>query len=87
LQVDFAADARSMGCTAETVETIAELDDALVRARASERTYVIAPRTSPDDWTEGGAFWDVGVPEVSDRAEVLVAREDMQRNKERQRLV
>ena len=26
------------------------------------------------DWTEGGAFWQVGVPEVSDRAEVVAAR-------------
>ena len=36
--------------------------------RAAERTYVIAIRTAPDAWTEGGAFWQVGVPEVTERA-------------------
>jgi 3D-(3,5/4)-trihydroxycyclohexane-1,2-dione acylhydrolase (decyclizing) len=35
---------------------------------------VIAIRTAPDAWTEGGAFWQVGVPEVSERASVEAAR-------------
>ena len=43
------------------------LEEAFVRARAADRTYVIASRDAPDLWTEGGAFWEVGVPEVSDR--------------------
>ena len=30
--------------------------------------------TLPQDWTPGGAFWQVGVPEVSDRAEIREAR-------------
>jgi len=77
VSVDFAAHAAAMGCASETVTSIAGLEEALVRARASERTYVIALRTRPDAWTEGGAFWQVGVPEVSDRAEVRAAREAM----------
>jgi 3D-(3,5/4)-trihydroxycyclohexane-1,2-dione acylhydrolase (decyclizing) len=85
--VDFAAHARSMGCEAETVSTIAELEAAFDRARASERTHVIAMRTSPNDWTEGGGFWEVGVPEVSNRPSVLEARAEMQRGKQAQRLV
>ena len=28
---------------------------------------MIVLRTAPDAWTAGGAFWEVGVPEVSDR--------------------
>jgi 3D-(3,5/4)-trihydroxycyclohexane-1,2-dione acylhydrolase (decyclizing) len=85
--VDFAAHARAMGCEAETVESIAELDAAFERARASDRTYVIAMRTSPSDWTEGGVFWEVGVPEVSNRPSVLDAHAEMQQHKLDQRLV
>jgi 3D-(3,5/4)-trihydroxycyclohexane-1,2-dione acylhydrolase (decyclizing) len=86
-RVDFAAHARAMGCEAETVTTIAELEAAFARARAAERTYVIAIATDPSAWTEGGIFWEVGVPEVSDRAEVRAALAAMQRGKQAQRLL
>lgn len=85
--VDFAAHARAMGCDAETVTSIAELDAAFARARAADRTYVIALRISDSDWTEGGTFWEVGVPEVSNRASVLDARAEMDDGKAAQRLV
>ena len=85
--VDFAAHARAMGCESETVATIAELEAAFERARRSERTYVIAIKTSPDDWTEGGVFWEVGVPEVSTRAEVRAAKSDIEEGKQKQRLL
>jgi len=84
--VDFAAHAASMGCLSETVATVDELDAALTRARAADRTYVIALQTEPNVWTEGGAFWEVGVPEVSDRAEVLAAHQAMQAGKLQQRI-
>ena len=85
--VDFEMHARSMGCNAETVTSIAELEAAMDRARASERTYVIALKTSPNEWTEGGIFWEVGVPEVSNRESVREARASMQSGKQSQRLV
>ena len=85
--VDFAEHARSMGCEAETVSTIAELDAAFERARAADRTYVIAMKTSDSDWTEGGGFWEVGVPEVSNRQTVLDAKAEMVDGKQAQRLV
>ncbi len=44
------------------------------RARAADRTAVIVIRTDPHTWTGGDAWWDVGVPEVSERDEVLVAK-------------
>jgi 3D-(3,5/4)-trihydroxycyclohexane-1,2-dione acylhydrolase (decyclizing) len=87
VRVDFAAHARSMGCEAETVTSIAELEAAFTRARAADRTYVIAIATDPSAWTEGGIFWEVGVPEVSDRPEVRAARGAMQQGKQAQRLV
>jgi 3D-(3,5/4)-trihydroxycyclohexane-1,2-dione acylhydrolase (decyclizing) len=54
---------------------VAELEAALARARASDRTYVIVIDTDPAVSTEaGGAWWDVAVPEVSARPEVRAAR-------------
>jgi 3D-(3,5/4)-trihydroxycyclohexane-1,2-dione acylhydrolase (decyclizing) len=87
VRVDFAAHARAMGCEAETVSSISELEAAFGRARASERTYLIALRTSPSEWTEGGIFWEVGVPTVSDRAGVRDARQAVDEGKKAQRLV
>jgi 3D-(3,5/4)-trihydroxycyclohexane-1,2-dione acylhydrolase (decyclizing) len=57
------------------VTGIAELSAALERAKAFGRTYVIVIETDPAISTEaGGAWWDVAVPEVSDRPEVRTAR-------------
>ena len=86
VDVDFAAHAASMGCRAETVASIPELEAAFGRARAADRTTVIAIRTSAHDWTEGGAFWEVGVPEVSDRQSIREARAAMDAGKSVQRV-
>ncbi|NIJ38942.1 3D-(3,5/4)-trihydroxycyclohexane-1,2-dione acylhydrolase (decyclizing) [Sphingopyxis panaciterrae] len=73
--IDFAAHARSLGAAAEKVDGIAGLEAALVRAKASAKTYVIVIDTDPMITTEaGGHWWDVAVPEVSTRAEVQAAR-------------
>lgn len=77
VHVDFAAHAGSMGCGSETVTTIAEFEGALRRARASERSCVIVLATHPTEWTEGGAAWQVGVPEISDRPEISEANAAM----------
>ena len=84
--VDFAAHAAAMGCNSETVATVAELEAAIERARASERTYVIALTTHPHAWTEGGSFWEVGVPEVSASAGVQAARAAMDEGRAAQRV-
>jgi len=86
VRVDFAAHAASMGCHAEHVGSISELEAAFERARAADRTYVIVISTDPNAWTEGGAFWEVGVPEVSKRPEVQAARSAMQAGKRNQRI-
>jgi len=73
--VDFAAHARSLGAQAERVAGLSELEAALSRARASERTYVVVIETDPLATTQaGGAWWDVAVPEVSERPQVQDAR-------------
>jgi 3D-(3,5/4)-trihydroxycyclohexane-1,2-dione acylhydrolase (decyclizing) len=84
--VDFAAHARSMGANAETIATIGELEAAFARAKASERTYVIEIKVDPKAWTEGGhAWWEVGMPNVSQRSEVLAAGAEMDQGRSRQR--
>ena len=84
--VDFAAHAIALGAHGENVATIGELEAALVRARAADRTYVVCIRTDPDRTTqEGGWWWDVAVPEVSPRAKVREARERYEHDKQQQR--
>ncbi len=76
-RIDFAAHAAAMGARAEHVHTIAELEAALARARASDRTYVVVIDTDPARTTsEGGCWWEVAVPEVSARSEVRAARNE-----------
>ena len=84
--VDWVAHARSLGCLAEEVGGIGELEDAFARARAADRTSVLVLRTAPHDWTPGGAFWEVGVPELGERAELADARERLLEGKSRQRI-
>jgi len=84
--IDFCAHAASMGAKAEKVSSIEELEQAMVRARASERSYAIVIDTDPMATTdEGGAWWDVAVPQVSTRPEVKKARENYQKRLKNQR--
>ena len=85
-RIDFAAHAASLGALSENVKTIPELEVALARARAADRTYVIAIETDPNKTTvEGGCWWEVAVPEVSERAEVRRAREQYENDKKQQK--
>ena len=73
--VDFVVHARSMGAEAVKVASIAELEEALAKARAAKTTQVIVIDTDPSASTDAGGFWwDVAVPAVSARAEVTAAR-------------
>lgn len=73
--IDFAAHAAAMGAHAVKVGTVAELEAALQAAKGAAIPQVIVIDTDPWPGTEaGGTWWDVGVPEVSDRAEVKAAR-------------
>lgn len=74
--IDFAAHAASMGAAATHVDGVAGLEAAMVEARSNQRSTVIVIDTDPTAATEaGGHWWDVAVPEVSQRAEVAAARE------------
>ena len=83
--VDFAGHAKSLGARSEFVTHVDELNHALKRARDSEITYVIEIKTTPHLTTkEGGSWWEVAIPEVSERKTVNKARKNYTSNKLKQ---
>ena len=85
-QIDFVAHARALGAVSEKAGSIAELEQAMARARECERSCCIVIDTDPMACTEaGGHWWDVAVPEVSEREEVRAARVGYQKALARQR--
>jgi 3D-(3,5/4)-trihydroxycyclohexane-1,2-dione acylhydrolase (decyclizing) len=73
--LDLVAHARSLGAHASRVRDLAGLAGALAAARKADRTAVLVIETdSAASTTAGGHWWDVAVPEVSERAEVRAAR-------------
>ena len=84
--IDFAKHAEAMGAVSVKVGSIAELEEALAKRHDQTVPYVVVIDTDPYPSTEhGGTWWEVGVPEVSDRAEVRTAREKFVTNKKLQR--
>ena len=72
--IDFTAHAASLGAHAVKVKSLAELEAAVTAARGHSRTSVVVIDTDPLESTDaGGAWWDVAVPEVSQRREVEAA--------------
>ena len=86
VSVDFVKHAESMGALAERVDRLEDLPAAFARAKACDRSYVIVVPIDPYIWTEGGAWWEVGIPEVSDREQVRAARERWEADKQHQRV-
>jgi 3D-(3,5/4)-trihydroxycyclohexane-1,2-dione acylhydrolase (decyclizing) len=85
--IDFRAHAESLGAIAQRADSIADLEQVLQRAEAAPRTFVAVIETDPAATTEAGGFWwEVGVPEVSARAEVRAARAEYERRRARQSL-
>jgi len=73
--LDLVAHARSLGAHASRVRDLAGLAAALAVARKADRTAVLVIETdSAASTTAGGHWWDVAVPEVSERAAVRAAR-------------
>ena len=85
--IDFAKHAEAMGATSVKVSSIAELEAALAKRNGITGPYVVVIDTDPYPSTEpGGTWWDVGVPEVSSRAEVNAAYAGYVENKKTQRV-
>ena len=74
-RVDFVTHARALGAVAEKADSIEALEQALARARDRDRSCCIVIDTDSAAATEaGGHWWDVPVPEVSEREAVRAAR-------------
>ncbi|MEM7444203.1 MAG: 3D-(3,5/4)-trihydroxycyclohexane-1,2-dione acylhydrolase (decyclizing) [Pseudomonadota bacterium] len=84
-KVDFAAHAAALGAQSETVTSIADLEAAFGRARAADETYVISIEVDKTVWTDGASWWEVGVPEVSDRPSVEAAAAQWDEGRRNQR--
>ncbi|MEO8119353.1 MAG: 3D-(3,5/4)-trihydroxycyclohexane-1,2-dione acylhydrolase (decyclizing) [Rhodoferax sp.] len=85
--IDFAMHARSMGADAVHVTDVAELKVAMARARAATGTHVLVIDTTHTRSTDdGGCWWEVAIPEVSERREVNEARARYVAAKQEQRL-
>jgi len=84
--VDFVANAESMGAYARKVTSLEQLEDALKWAKGNDRTTVISIATDAHHWTPGDAWWDVGVPEVSERESVNQAHREHLEGRKNQRI-
>ena len=84
--IDFVAHAGSMGALAMKASGIADLEAKLAAAKGARIPVVIVIDSDPGPSTEaGGTWWDVAVPEVSARAEVVTARVEYETMTGRQR--
>ncbi|MFZ7093899.1 3D-(3,5/4)-trihydroxycyclohexane-1,2-dione acylhydrolase (decyclizing) [Primorskyibacter sp. 2E233] len=86
LHVDFAKHAESMGAYARNVENLSDLKDSILWAQGNDRTTVLSIVTDAYSWVPGDADWDVGVPEVSQRETVKVARAHQEQIRAKQRV-
>jgi 3D-(3,5/4)-trihydroxycyclohexane-1,2-dione acylhydrolase (decyclizing) len=68
--VDYAANARSLGCATFVADSEDTARDAIEAARDERGPVVIVARVEPHRLLlDSGCWWDVGVAEVSERAE------------------
>jgi 3D-(3,5/4)-trihydroxycyclohexane-1,2-dione acylhydrolase (decyclizing) len=85
-QIDFAMHARSLGAHTVHVKDIAELKTAMVKAREATTTQaIVIDTTHTRVTTDGGCWWEVAIPEVSERTQVNDARKSYENAKKEQR--
>jgi 3D-(3,5/4)-trihydroxycyclohexane-1,2-dione acylhydrolase (decyclizing) len=86
LPVDLATNAESLGADVIRVTTIDEFRDALVRARASDRTTAVHIETDPlAPVPSSQSWWDVPVSEVAALDSTKQARKTYEAHKAEQR--
>jgi len=86
LPVDYVANARSLGAHALKANSLAELKEALQKAKTLDRTTVIVVETERELRVPGyEAWWDVAVAEVSENASVRAARASYEEARKKQR--
>ena len=86
VEVDYAANARSLGCSAHRATTVEQLRDALDAARDEPGPVVIVVSVEPHRLLlDSECWWDVGVAEVSERAETTAQAAEHARGRALQR--
>ncbi|OEE59106.1 3D-(3,5/4)-trihydroxycyclohexane-1,2-dione acylhydrolase (decyclizing) [Enterovibrio norvegicus FF-454] len=84
-RVDFVSHARGLGANAEKLTNLNELEAAYARAKASDRTYVIVVDIDDTVWSSCEAWWEVGLPEVTDNENIIKARDQWEQGRQHQR--
>lgn len=80
IPIDYAAMARGIGFTAYTASSSEEFTQALKAARAQDKPVLIDCKTARKSMTgDYGAWWRVGVPEVSQKEAVVQAADEMKK--------
>jgi 3D-(3,5/4)-trihydroxycyclohexane-1,2-dione acylhydrolase (decyclizing) len=73
--IDFAAHAQALGAISYRVPDLTQLPQALSQARENSRTTVVCLEADAGPSTQaGGTWWDVAIPEVSNKDGVKQAR-------------
>ncbi|HVU47165.1 MAG TPA: 3D-(3,5/4)-trihydroxycyclohexane-1,2-dione acylhydrolase (decyclizing) [Terracidiphilus sp.] len=86
VEVDFEANARSLGAHAIKAATLAEFKKALEEAKAADRTTVVVIETDTSIGVPGyESWWDVAVAEVSEVESVRQARARYEEARKRER--
>jgi len=89
-EIDFVAHAASMGAHAVKAKDIADLETQIAASKDRPLPTVIVIDTDPmhgPGENGGGHWWDVAIPEVSERGAVVAAREKYLAGLKRQNLV
>jgi 3D-(3,5/4)-trihydroxycyclohexane-1,2-dione acylhydrolase (decyclizing) len=85
VEVDFVANARSLGAVALCADSEEGLVRALAEARQQDQTCLIYVRVEPRASIPGFSWWDVPVAEVSDMPSVQEARTSYEAERSRER--
>ncbi|MCW8164428.1 3D-(3,5/4)-trihydroxycyclohexane-1,2-dione acylhydrolase (decyclizing) [Verminephrobacter aporrectodeae subsp. tuberculatae] len=84
--IDYALHGRALGADAVHVRSVEELRREMRRARAATQSQLLVIDTTHQRTTDdGGAWWEVAVPQVSPRPGVAAAQRDYLEAKTRQR--
>jgi len=83
--VDFVAHANSLGAKAKRVN-FDNLQDEFLQAKKNSGVSVLVIDTHPTEWTEGGAFWEVGVSGSSSDSQIQSAHKRQVEGKANRRL-
>lgn len=70
-RVDFQAHAKSMGASTHLAKSANEVAQIVAATRNSKKVEVIVIETAPATWSEGGAFWEVGVADEFENSESI----------------